>query len=516
MQKVEESERFKKQLSAEQAEQIAKDYYESRYEQFFQFGQVPSLEDCENDYKKTGSHALFSLLFLEKSKPEQQLLYKELQKYKTQMYDLYDRYREIEKPLFYKSLAPGKTEAKQCSKGTLYKLLPDNNHYLQYHTVPGRDYLIQLGIHLGLSRDAVDRILRYSERGALYPVYFLDVVIMSYLDRERGENSPEDIIEQVRTIMQEAIIESEWANSLDETCEEEEKENRRNVVAGSRVDGKEDDATLTTLADRVYRQNKTGFDRVCEDFSEFYRRKRYGLIMQTKRFIRDSDAYRKYRTAYLHKPKISPRMEDTGKVRDLYNIYRLGTAAFGQDLGPDTADVREKTVVNHILKGRKDGGLYHQINPTKTELIRLAVAAGKEDEAGAYLKRAGLWEQNYIGKEEAPENEMDATDLLILYLVKIRDLEVEKQLVKDPGRDITIEKKTGKEAYDLIRLCRQISKDILFAKFFAVDRISSEKPHLMNEYLKELDHLMDRMIFPVGEECDDGWYRLSKQRLGIS
>ena len=517
MRKVEESERFKKQLSEEQAEQVAENYYKQRYKRFFRYGQAPSLKDCENDYKRTGSHILFSFLFLEKSKREQQLLYKELKKYETQMKSLYDRYGEEATPLFYKSLAPGKTAANQYGKQTLYKLLPNVLRLLQHPTIPGRDYLIQLGIYLGLSREEMDRILRYSERGALYPAYFLDVVIMSYLDRERGENSPEDIIEQIRTIMQEAKTESEWANSLDKSCEEEAEENRQKAAAGLHTGGQEDDATLTTLADRMFLQNRTSF----ESFSAFDRRKRYGLIMQTKSFIRDRDAYRKYRAVYLFEHEENTRMKDTGKARDLYNIYRLGTAGFGKVPDEVNIKVRERTVVNHILKGRKDGGLYHQISPTKTELIRLAVAAGKEDEAGVYLKRAGLWEKNYIGIENAPEDEMDATDLLILYLIKIRDWEVEKRCINAPGMDTVAARKNGKEAYDLIRLCRQISKDILFAKFFVFDGIHKKKAESSKDlkkkgkYMAELEKLMDKMIYPVGEECEDGWYLLSKQFLGI-
>ena len=71
--KLKESDRFKnRQMSATQAEQVANDYYKPRYQQFSDSGQMPSLKDCEDDYKKTGSHILFSLLFLELEKKKQE------------------------------------------------------------------------------------------------------------------------------------------------------------------------------------------------------------------------------------------------------------------------------------------------------------------------------------------------------------------------------------------------------------------------------------------------------------
>lgn len=460
----------------------------------------PVLNDCLEYFKKQRNHALFARLFL--SMPSQLFLQKLRERHLPEIDTLYENHLNGPAPLFYKNLSEGN---EQYDPQTLYNLMDE-----KIDSIPKRDFLLQLGIHLGLKTDEINRLLRLSEEGALYPIDYHDVVIKYYLDNRAEGAEANNIIEQIRRELHKIQNTKASAYALDKEISKVVAQYKADLNANFSVD-ESADKSLTFCVKKSQEKISDNLSELKRTIPEFIK-KRYGLISQTEEFISGIDMYKKYFGKNSRKR--------TGSIRNLYSIYREGTEPFGTK-ATDRGVAGTRNIVGFVLEGRKGKDGYRSVAPSRTQLIRLAIAAGREDEAGSYLKRAGLWEKDYtvLGTDPQLENGMDSAELLLLYALKIRDFLVENGVKNEQGIDLPGGKSKCKADFDFIGLLTEISKEILFTKFYVVDgfhrenTMSSKKPEEMENYMAELEKLMDKLIFPVKKECDDGWYAFSRQVL---
>lgn len=121
----------------------------------------------------------------------------------------------------------------------------------------------------------------------------------------------------------------------------------------------------------------------------------------------------------------------------------------------------------------------------KFNLIKYAVATGREDEIGIYLQYAGFWQEDLCSMTKLDLEKyffLDQTDLLILYALKYRDALLEKWAGE---QDVTEFINKAKKEFPFIKLLMIINRDIQFVN----------KNILRQE--EKIENLEKLLIYPV-------------------
>ncbi len=113
-------------------------------------------------------------------------------------------------------------------------------------------------------------------------------------------------------------------------------------------------------------------------------------------------------------------------------------------------------------ENKKNMKAFEQDLTEKIYVMKLAIAAGREDEIGTYLQLAGYWDKDFTMIKDAELKELvDRTDCLILYALKYRDALLEKWAY-ELNMDKLEYKNEARKEFPFLKLLMTINRDIQF------------------------------------------------------
>ena len=139
-----------------------------------------------------------------------------------------------------------------------------------------------------------------------------------------------------------------------------------------------------------------------------------------------------------------------------------------------------------LFDGRKKDkkSVYYYNHPSKTMLLRLLAALGKEDEIGTMMIKAGYWDEtaDWIIHPGAEKSDyLDASDLMIIYMIKYRN-QLLRRWAKRLGKDERKYLDEMREKFPFQKMMLEISDEI--EKYFEEYFDSKLKPYEMAEVRK--------------------------------
>ncbi len=167
---------------------------------------------------------------------------------------------------------------------------------------------------------------------------------------------------------------------------------------------------------------------------------------------------------------------------------------------------RKDYEIESVVENKKDAKAFEQDLTGKMYVMKLALAAGRENEIGTYLQLAGYWDKDFTMIKDAEKKELlDRTDCLILYIVKYRDA-----LLRKWAHLLEVDKlayiNEAKEEFPFIKLLMTINRDIQFV----YEKIIETKTVLHEKELKrkktEKKQLGDDLIYK------NEWLQLEEEK----
>lgn len=169
--------------------------------------------------------------------------------------------------------------------------------------------------------------------------------------------------------------------------------------------------------------------------------------------------------------------ETKNKKAKASKYFKVKTLIEGSDVLEKRKDYREEG------NASVDTQIYVMDTTEKTDLIKYAVATGRENEIDKYLKYAGFWNEDLSSVRNIEDNELvDHTDFLFIYAMKYRDALLEKWADNlKVNREAYM--RNAKSEFPFIKLLMTINRDIQFVN----EKILSSK----------MDDLEDKLVYPV-------------------
>lgn len=235
----------------------------------------------------------------------------------------------------------------------------------------------------------------------------------------------------------------------------------------------------------------------------------YGLLQNIEMYLKDSRAYEKNLYNYIGSFDAddggniidakdgflidsADRMLKNQSIANKRNILTMLLSVTKEDLLDGVSKDRRAGAfsdINVLLDGRKEKidkkSVYYYYHPTKTMLIRMLAALGREDEIGKIMIEAGYWDVDWIVKSGAENSEyLDASDLMMIYMIKYRNRLLETWAKKQNKNTISYINRNRK-SFPFHKMMIEISDEI--EKYFLLHL----SPYEINEV---------RKYFPVPNE----------------
>ena len=439
------------------------------------------------------------------------------------------------------------------------------------NAIPTRDVIVQIAICLGISLEDTNRLLRAACLPALYVLDAVDVCSMFMIRENENNYSiaPFEKLaitkEQINGVLRECVdknlatIRFSDVNLLGGKAplgieiDKEIAEIREMIEGGDpRQTGFKASTTfyLTKLFEDRFNNTRElksflGAEQTVSDHSQstyrVFLQKYYGFLHKTKLFIEKTENYEKNLTysgwtltangsdsirfidggnhVNSHRMSMSEGLKQIDKIWHIADLvgergkeFREGDDWIGVKQFPGAFTIPRQMIegrkISSTAKTKKGKSFVYEMNfGDKVHLMKFAIATGNEDEAGTYLKLAGVWERDwyeYFKNKKEVRVPLDRSDYSLIYALLYRDKLIEKWSDK---KDQTYASKI-RAAFPMIKLLLTINRDITLTGM----KIADDKNGKMDYdnigtpyyYEERLIKLQREMVFPIA------WFYVKK------
>lgn len=414
-----------------------------------------------NNKSKKIIHNEFAAYFFEKAGFQKDKFLMEFNKYIPKINSLKPMYKDLRSPEHKEYSYKGKKPS------VYYKWVSEEEN-----SMPDRDAVVQMGIHIGLDVSEVDQLLVSLGKRKLYVINPYDMVGIFCLECFKDENiSGEEKINEYKRLMV-GIEKDEYVESIGQGIESSIKEALKQINAQNREIRLDTyNKNITIYLKEKMAKNIKNVEEVIREYQNIISTEmHYSYYSKIKTFIDRDDKYEKYiLTNEVKKSCISSRTLEEILDKE-YNVKDKEKRTIEEKLRQLhiiwTQDIDKKgsklTTIRDLYNGRFDH--FEKIYVNKSEdvlfgLYKLCIVTGREDEIGEFLKATMYQDYNLnalLTAENQSKRYWEKVESLIAYTLIYRDMYIERFYKNE------IEKKSIlRERFPFIDLIKEISNELM-------------------------------------------------------